>query len=99
MNEDLHKSNIIDIDFLYFFLLVKVEGEPLFLLLFVTLRWRLALALTLIVALHELNPAGRSILVLVYFEVLRNFPLSFELPYFVRKVFEDDVAFFILELS
>lgn len=38
MNEDLHKSNIIDIDFLYFFLLVKVEGEPFFLLLFVTLR-------------------------------------------------------------
>ena len=99
MNEDLHKSNIIDIDFLYFFLLVKVEGEPFFLLLLVTLRRRLALALSLVVTLHELNSASRSILVLVYLEILRNFPLSFELPYFVRKVFEDDVAFFILEFS
>ena len=93
------QSNIIDIDFLYFLLLVKVEVKPLILLFLVALRFRLTLTLALIVTLHKLDPASRSVLIFVDLEILRDLSLSFQLSDLIRKVFEDDITFFVLKLS
>lgn len=93
------RSNIIDIDLFHLFLLVKVEVVSLFFILLITLRGRVALALGLVVTLHELNSACRSVLIFIDLQVLRDFTLSLQLPNFIRKIFENDVALLVLKLS
>lgn len=97
-HESIGKSNIIDIDFLYFFLLAEVEVDSFVFLL--TLRARtLALTLSFFVCLDKFDAAGRSVLVLVDLQVLGHFSLSLQLPNLVGQVFQYNVALLVLELS
>lgn len=94
----MDKSNIIDIDLLHFFLLVEVEVYT-FVLVLALRTLAVTFAVSFLITLHELNAACRCVLAFVDVQVLRNLALGLELPDFVGKVFQDNVALLVLELS
>jgi len=95
----LRQSDIIYVDFFNFLLLVKVEVCWSFLIgVAVWVRIR-TFTVSLLIAFHEFNSTCSGVLVLVYLEVLRDLPLSLELSDLVRKVFQYDCTFLVLEFS
>ena len=91
------QSNIIDVDFLHFLLLEVEVGSVLVRVVLVGVT--VTVTFSLLVALHKLDTAATLLRTLCDFQVLWHLALRLQLSDLIREVFQNNIAFLVLELS